>query len=448
MADKEKQLKIIYETFAKILSKQLSILLRTETIAELLSIEEKTQNDFIESISTPSIISIVEINNEIEQKIIITIDNIFMLSIFSSLLGGSVEKKSEAHKLTLIETAIVETFMKRICSCLDEAWPLKYNVNHNFELLEQNPKFLTVNDSEDKVYIVKIKLMVSDIEGSFLISIPYNLVDFIYSDYKKNNTPASNPAAKQLEIILDKIEKLEWVVKSQHLNKSNVYFYRPFRWLSRVDPSHLLNFLGHGENLQAIAVVMSYSDPLKAGSVISCLDEDFQAEIIERIACLDRIEYDLLESLEEIVRQNIVKLAAEDFTSAGGVDDVVEILKNVTIQPERKILSDLKVRDPELFDVIRYRFIIFEDIFDLNPFSLEILLNEIKFEDLALALSVCDEISVNKFYSKLSVENRNQLKIVSNQPLSENARMIDQAQDRIANIMRYLKEQAEENKYK
>ena len=58
---------------------------------------------------------------------------------------------------------------------------------------------------------------------------------------------------------------------------------RPFDFIRRTDPSHLLNFI-QGEHPQTIALILAYLDPQKSALILSGLPHQIQADVAKRIA--------------------------------------------------------------------------------------------------------------------------------------------------------------------
>ena len=111
---------------------------------------------------------------------------------------------------------------------------------------------------------------------------------------------------------------------------------RPFDFIRRTDPSHLLNFIAN-EHPQTIALILAYLDPQKAAQILSSLNHDIQADVAKRIAKMDRTSPDVLREVERVLERKLSTLASEDYTSAGGIDAIVEVLNNVTRTKEKII---------------------------------------------------------------------------------------------------------------
>ena len=136
---------------------------------------------------------------------------------------------------------------------------------------------------------------------------------------------------------------------------------RPFDFIRKTDPQQLLNFI-QAEHPQTISLVLSYLDPTKASNILSNLHHSIQANVAKRIATMDRVNPEVLREVERVLERKLSALASEDYTYAGGIDSVVEILNSVDRSTEKTIIESLEEDDPELAEEIKKRMFVFEDI--------------------------------------------------------------------------------------
>lgn len=136
---------------------------------------------------------------------------------------------------------------------------------------------------------------------------------------------------------------------------------RPFEFVRKTDPSQLLNFI-QDENSQTIALILSYLSAGQAATIVSALSPDKQADVAKRIAQMDRTSPDTIRDVEHVLERKLASLVNQDYTIAGGVDAIVEILNTVDRGTEKHIMETLEIEEPELADEIRKKMFVFEDI--------------------------------------------------------------------------------------
>jgi flagellar motor switch protein FliG len=214
---------------------------------------------------------------------------------------------------------------------------------------------------------------------------------------------------------------------------------RPFDFIRRTDPSHLLNFI-QGEHPQTIALILAYLDSQKSAQILSGLSHQIQADVAKRIAQMDRTSPDVLREVERVLERKLSTLASEDFTSAGGIDAIVEVLNNVDRGTEKIIIEALEEEDPELAEEIKKRMFVFEDIVLLDDRSIQKVLREVDTQDLAKALKGVDAEVQEKIYRNMSKRASSLLREDMDFMGPIRLRDVEESQQKIVNIIRKLEE--------
>ncbi|MDR3237740.1 MAG: flagellar motor switch protein FliG [Spirochaetia bacterium] len=214
---------------------------------------------------------------------------------------------------------------------------------------------------------------------------------------------------------------------------------RPFDFIRRTDPSHLLNFI-QGEHPQTIALILAYLDPQKAALILAGLNHQIQADVARRIAVMDRTSPDVLREVERVLERKLSTLASEDFTSAGGVDAIVEVLNNVDRSTEKVIIEALEEEDPELAEEIKKRMFIFEDIVLLDDRSIQKVLREVDPQDLAKALKGVDAEVQEKIFRNMSKRASSLLREDMDFMGPVRLKDVEESQQKIVNIIRKLED--------
>jgi flagellar motor switch protein FliG len=176
----------------------------------------------------------------------------------------------------------------------------------------------------------------------------------------------------------------------------------PFEFLRRADSRQVLSYL-QDEHPQTIALVLAHMNPTSAALVLSALPEELQREVAERIAKMDRTSPDVIEHVEAILERKLSTVIQQaDFSSAGGVQSLVDILNNSDRATERLILEGLEHNDPQLADVVRSRMFVFEDIVTLDDRSIQLVLRAVDAKELATALKGVSQEVREKIMRNLS----------------------------------------------
>ncbi|KHM53109.1 flagellar motor switch protein FliG, partial [Anaerovibrio lipolyticus] len=217
---------------------------------------------------------------------------------------------------------------------------------------------------------------------------------------------------------------------------------RPFDFLHKTDPSQLLNFI-QNEHPQTIALIMAYLDPDQAATILSSLPAERQAEVAKRIAIMDRTSPDVLREVERVLERKLSALVTQDFTDAGGVKAIVEVLNRVDRATEKGIVDALEVDNPELTEEIKKLMFVFEDIVMIDDRSLQMVLREVDTKDLSLALKATNSDVQGKVFKNMSKRAGDMLREEIEFMGPVKIRDVEEAQQRIVNVIRRLEEKGE-----
>lgn len=217
---------------------------------------------------------------------------------------------------------------------------------------------------------------------------------------------------------------------------------RPFDAIRKTDPSQLMNFI-QGEHPQTIAMIMAYLQPQQASSVLAYLPQGIQAEVSRRIALMDRTSPDIVKEVETVLEHKMSSIVTNEYATTGGVESVVNILNFADRGTEKNILDHLEEKDPELAEEIRKRMFVFEDIIILTDRAVQLVLRQVETHDVALALKTSSEDVENKIYRNMSKRASEMLKEDIEFMGPVRLREVEDAQQRIVNVIRQLEDSGE-----
>jgi len=218
---------------------------------------------------------------------------------------------------------------------------------------------------------------------------------------------------------------------------------RPFDFIRKTDPTHLLNFIQQ-EHPQTIALILGYLEPNKASVILGQLQPpDIQSEVAKRIATMDRTSPEVLREVERVLEKKLANLSNEDFTSAGGIDSIVEILNMVDRSTEKSIIERLEEEDAELAEEIKKRMFVFEDIVMLDDKAIQKVLREVDTQELAKALKAVDSEVQDKIFRNMSKRAASILKEEMEYMGPTRRKDVEEAQQKIVSIIRKLEEAGE-----
>ncbi|MDR2343966.1 MAG: flagellar motor switch protein FliG [Spirochaetaceae bacterium] len=217
---------------------------------------------------------------------------------------------------------------------------------------------------------------------------------------------------------------------------------RPFDFIRRTDPAHLLNFIQQ-ELPQTIALILAYLEPNKASVILQNLPSEVQSEVARRIAIMDRTSPEVLREVERVLEKKLSTLSSEDYTAAGGVGSIVEILNLVDRSSEKQIVEALEEEDPELAEEIKKRMFVFEDIVMLDDRSIQKVLREVDQQELSKALKSVQEEVQDKIFKNMSKRAAQMLKEDMEFMGPVRLKDVEESQQKIVSIIRHLEDTGE-----
>jgi flagellar motor switch protein FliG len=220
---------------------------------------------------------------------------------------------------------------------------------------------------------------------------------------------------------------------------STVMEMRPFEFLRSTPPDQLVTFL-RNEAPQTVALVVANLHTTLASQVLSNLPEAGQAEIALRIARMGETSPDVVKQVEQVMRKKLDSVVQQEFSVAGGVKSLADILNHADRSTERNVLDSLAETDEELAAEVRRLLFTFEDIVKLDDRSIQMILREADQKDLALALrGVSDEVK-DRILGNMSERGAQMLTEEMEFQPPQRKRVVEEAQGRIVAIVRKLEE--------
>lgn len=217
---------------------------------------------------------------------------------------------------------------------------------------------------------------------------------------------------------------------------------RPFDFARKADPTQILNFI-QNEHPQTIALILSYLQSEQAGQILSLLPQELQADVARRIALMDSTSPEIVNEVETILEQKLSATVTQDYTEAGGIEAVVDVLNSVDRSTERTILDALEIQDPELAEEIKKRMFVFEDIVTLDNRSIQRVIRDVENEDLMLALKVASDEVKEVIFRNMSKRMAETFKEDMEVMGPVRLRDVEEAQQRIVAVIRRLEEAGE-----
>ena len=216
----------------------------------------------------------------------------------------------------------------------------------------------------------------------------------------------------------------------------------PFEFLKKADPAQICSFI-QDEHPQTIALILAHLTSQVAAIILSALPQDTQADVVVRIATMDRTPPEIVREVERVLERKMAAVFSQGFTFAGGVKEVAEILNRIERNTEKQIMTSLEEKDPELADEIARLMFTFDDLVYVEDSGIQKALREIESKDLSLALKSANEEVKEKIFRNMSERARDMIKEEIDFMGPVRMRSVEEAQQKIVSVIRRLEESGE-----
>ncbi len=217
---------------------------------------------------------------------------------------------------------------------------------------------------------------------------------------------------------------------------------REFAFMNKASEKDLFSALQY-ERPQTIALVLSYVESDKAAAVIEQLEGRRQIKVVESIAKMDSASPAAVKIIENEMSKRFANIFSSNNVQVGGIEFVADVMNNLDRSSEKSIFDGLTSYNADLADEIRKRMFVFEDIITMDDRSVQRFVRDCDPRDLVLALKATNSDVANKLFSNMS--SRMAESIRDDLEVTTNVRMkdVEEAQQRIVNIIRDLEEKNE-----
>ncbi len=241
-----------------------------------------------------------------------------------------------------------------------------------------------------------------------------------------------NYAKQLLELTYGESQAEKMLNKLVTLMNSN-----PFQFFNEADPGQLATSF-QNENPQLIALIMAYLKPEHSAKVLNFLPPETQAQVAMKIADMDTTNPEILTDIEKIVETKFSSVMVQDFSKAGGIDTLANILNRADRNTEKNVIELLEVENPPLAEEVRELMFVFEDIINLDDRAIQRILREVDTKDLALSLKGTKQDLRDKIFRNMSDRAQEMLKDEIEYLGPVRAKEVQEVQTKIIGIIRNL----------
>jgi flagellar motor switch protein FliG len=140
------------------------------------------------------------------------------------------------------------------------------------------------------------------------------------------------------------------------------------------------------EHPQIVAMISAYLEPEQAQALMEHLPDELVEQVVPRLAVLDALPPSAIQELSEAFEHLLAGEPQQTRVSVGGVDVAAKLLNRIGPPRAERVLETIGNIDPELARALTDRMFVFEDLFEIDDRSMQILLRAVDQKLLVSAL--------------------------------------------------------------
>ena len=211
-----------------------------------------------------------------------------------------------------------------------------------------------------------------------------------------------------------------------------------FAAVKKADPKHLTSILRR-EHPQTVALVLANVEATSAAAIIAGLPEDLRAEVVIRLATIDKTSPEVIKQIERVLEKQVsVGFAAA--ANPGGAQSAARVLNQVDLTTQKTILARLDETSPTLAEQIRAMMFTFDDLNGVDDRGMQQIIQEVDQKQLVLALKGASGDIVTKIFKNMSERTASIVKQEIEFLGPVRLRDVEDAQRRIVAVARKLEE--------
>lgn len=213
-----------------------------------------------------------------------------------------------------------------------------------------------------------------------------------------------------------------------------------FGLFQSAETTQIVQFL-QNEHPQIAAIILGHLDIKRASEILRDFDAEFQGEVCMRMAKMGNISSDVIEEIEEVIRDHMGGTYAESENLRKGSSAIAEILNEADLATERSVLGNIEKLDENLANEIKNQMFLFEDIVELTDREVQSIISEIDRNDLVVGLKGVTEELIQKFLKNMSSRAKAMLLEDMEAAGQVHKMQVEESQQRIVSQIKKLEEE-------
>lgn len=194
-------IRVLHESFIRILSSSLSLYLRSFVSGNVVSVEQLSYGDFSEGMQSPTCIMYLSML-PYEGYATVEVNHALIAPILDYVLGGNGKINTELDReITEIEKSMLDGFFRIIPRELSEAWKSVVSITFAFDSLETEPQLSNRIARSEAVVAIAMELRIGDKVGTVNLAIPSITLKMLRHKFDQQSTTRKTGSSETEAVI-------------------------------------------------------------------------------------------------------------------------------------------------------------------------------------------------------------------------------------------------------
>ena len=183
--DQLRSIHLMHDFLARNLASSLGAYLRAHVTVSLVSVEQISFGEFLQSLPTPTCISGIEMP-QMDGNAVLEINPSLVMPMLDILLGGTGKVEDyEARELTEIEQSIAEGILRIILQDLRTAWAPVATIDFRVDAIETQPQLMQILSSNEAIVAIGFEITMGEARGMMNFGVPSILVKMVGQKFEQ-----------------------------------------------------------------------------------------------------------------------------------------------------------------------------------------------------------------------------------------------------------------------
>ncbi len=211
----------IYENYSRIISSNITGLLQTYCLVEIVEVEEQQYYEFNNALPDSVLVGLVDFDvkdDELEENLVMMeMSKDIGFAAIDRFLGGTGTPVEVDREYTEIEISLLEHFYKSSVSLMKNVWADHLDIAPKLLKIETNSRILQGISADENVVLVVMSILINETQGKITLCIPSSTLVTMFKkkDGQRKNLRRTDQLtdAQRKAGILSQINKTDLEIK-------------------------------------------------------------------------------------------------------------------------------------------------------------------------------------------------------------------------------------------